>query len=194
MEAEASETVFEVESTSDLGEALVDSDNGGQETAPITGPTSTTPFEGLFQASFFGRAALPLLTSEPSTAEELSGGGDGEAVFRGEKSENVVCSGWEVVDDAEDEDREWFAAEIDSDSPRATSLRTTWAHGDGRFFRRNCGLPMLSPPSTAAGTVGLEGESAAVAIPNVTSELRNQNRRQIDLSIIYRTESPTENN
>ncbi len=85
-------TVFEAESADDLGEALVDSDNAGQETAPITGPTSTTPFEGLFQASFFGRAALPLLASEPSTDKAFSGGGDGEAVFGGGESANGVGS------------------------------------------------------------------------------------------------------
>lgn len=58
-----SETVFEEESAGNLGEALVDSDKTGQETAPITvvGLTST----GLFQAGFFGLAALPLFALEP---------------------------------------------------------------------------------------------------------------------------------
>ena len=85
------ERVFEVESVDDLGEALVDSDRAGQDTVPITGLASTTPlFEGLFQASFFGRAALPSLPpSEPSPA---SGGGDNEAIFGGEESGNGVAS------------------------------------------------------------------------------------------------------
>ena len=95
MESSESERVFEVESANDLGKALVDSDRAGQENVPITGTTSTTPqfegaFEGLFQASFFGRAALPSLPpSEPSPA---SGGGDGEAIIGGEESESGATS------------------------------------------------------------------------------------------------------
>ena len=85
------ERVFKVESVDDLGEALVDSNRVGQDTAPIAGLASTTPlFEGLFQASFFGRAALPSLPpSEPSPA---FGGGDNEAIFRGEELRNGVAS------------------------------------------------------------------------------------------------------
>ena len=90
---------MEEESANDLGEALADSDKGGQDAAPITGPTSTTPFEGLFQVGFLDRAAalLLLLESEPPSAvKEISGGGDeeeAEAAFEGEQSEKIVCSG-----------------------------------------------------------------------------------------------------
>lgn len=85
-------TIFEEDEESaseddedDFGDGLADSERAGHETAPITGPTSTTPFDGLFQAGFFGRAALPLVPSELSAAaatgeeESSTGGGEVEA-------------------------------------------------------------------------------------------------------------------
>ena len=104
---------MEEESANDLGEALADSDKAGQDAAPITGPTSTKPFEGLLQADFLDRAAalLLLLESEPpSAAKEISGGGDDEedeVAFEGEQPEKVVCSdkeatGCEIADDGEE--------------------------------------------------------------------------------------------
>lgn len=86
----------------DFGEGLVDSDKAGQETAPITGPTSTTPFDGLFQASFFGRPALPLLASGLSAAMVLSAAGDDvEAALEGKTLS--VGSGREQGGGEEDE-------------------------------------------------------------------------------------------
>ena len=95
MESGESERVFKVESTDDLGEALVDSDRAGQENAPIIGLTSMMPpfegvFKGLFQASFFRRAALPSLP--PSKPSPTSDGGDGEAIFGGEESKSGATS------------------------------------------------------------------------------------------------------
>lgn len=109
----ASEIVFEEESAGNLGEALVDSDKAGQETAPITvvGLTSTTSLAGLFQAGFFGLAALPLFPLESSAAEEPSavgrgnGGGEERATLEDtEQSEKGVCSGAEAPSEDNDEE------------------------------------------------------------------------------------------
>lgn len=72
------------DSEDDLGEALVDSDKAGQE-APMTGPTSAAPFEGLFHADRlptlpFGPEPLSELSTPVSSTsegeEEADGGGD----------------------------------------------------------------------------------------------------------------------
>lgn len=99
--------VLEEESADDLVGVLVDSDKAGQETAPITGPASTTPLEGLFQAGLLGRPALlSLLASElsPATALELSSGGEEEGVAFGDESDNGDWSAIEVESDDEEED------------------------------------------------------------------------------------------
>lgn len=69
------------ESTANLGEALAESERAGQESAPITGPASTTPLEGLFQAGFLvGAVALPpSLASWFSEDVKLSAGGEAVA-------------------------------------------------------------------------------------------------------------------
>lgn len=159
-------TVLEDESDDNLVEALVDSDKAGQETAPITGPASTTPLEGRFQAGLLGRPALPSLVSVLSAPAklELSSGGDEEAAF-GEESENGGWSGTEVVSDDDEEeddggDGDGWMPEFNSGSPP----RTTWAHGDGRFFRGNLGL--LTSPALV-GEWWLEEESVAVTIANL---------------------------
>lgn len=97
--------LLEDESDDNLVEVLVDSDKAGQETAPITGPASTTPLEGLFQAGLLGRPALLSLASEPSAAAvlELSSGGEAGAAFA-EESDNGGWSATEVVSDDEEED------------------------------------------------------------------------------------------
>lgn len=92
-------TVLEDESAGNLGEALADSDKAGQATAPITGPTSTTSLEGLFQAGFFPRAALPFCPSALSAAAEeasAGGGGEGEERAVAAVAEEGFCSGTEV--------------------------------------------------------------------------------------------------
>ena len=99
-------TVLDDESAEILGDALLDAaDKEGQEIAPITGPTSATPLEGLFQAGFLGRPALSLLLSEPSAADvlELSMGGEAGAGL-GDESANCGWSETDVVSDDEDED------------------------------------------------------------------------------------------
>lgn len=111
------------ESEDDLGDGLVDSQSAGQESAPMTGPVSATPFGGLLpHAGFFPRAALllPLLlpASEPSTAAD-SGGTSSD--LRGERPED---SGEAIaVDRAGDIDREEgeeVVAGAASDSPPRT--------------------------------------------------------------------------
>lgn len=150
METDPSIGGFEDGSAEGLGEALVDSDKAGQESASIAVGTSTSPLEGLFQAGFLGLVALPLLPLELSAAAELLGGGEEEeeegAAFEGEQSEKGSCSGTDVASDDKDEDDEggdWLTPGIASASPR-----TTWAHADGRLLRLNWGLsaPSPSPP------------------------------------------------
>lgn len=155
-------TVLEEESAGNLGEVLVDSDKGGQATAPITGPTSTTSLEGLFQAGLFGRAALLLCPLGLSAAEETSAGGGGEGeeraaatAFDGEQLEEGFCSSIDV--DIGEEDRgggDWWFADIDSESPR-----TTLAQGVVRL------LTPASQENSGLGEWWLAEESAAVAMP-----------------------------
>lgn len=109
-------------------------DKGGQETAPITGPTSATtaPLEGLFQAGFLGVPALLGLSTELTKSrdeEEEDGDDDGGG------------EGWRGSESAP---------------------RTTWAHGEGRFFRGNLGL--LVAAAALVGEWWLEEESAAVVV------------------------------
>lgn len=178
LETDPSETVFgeEESANDDFGEGLVDSDNAGQETAPMTGPTSTTPFDGLFHASFFGRAALLLLASKFSAAIELSGGGEDEAEATFEEDKLSVDSDIEVSGGGGggdgDEGECWTAAEPDSGSPR-----TTWAHGDGKFFRRNWGLERPSPEyPEPRGEWWLEVESAVIAIQSRVFRLKTESQ------------------
>lgn len=56
----------------DLGETLVDSERGGQDTAPMTGPTSIEPLDGLCHAGFFPRAAAGAEEEEETEAEAAS--------------------------------------------------------------------------------------------------------------------------
>jgi hypothetical protein len=92
-----------------LAEILVDSDKAGQDSAPITGEVSTTPFEGLFHAGFLERPALPSLPSELSTTEDTvfwssTGGGGIDTAF-GESSHDGAWSAVPVVrEEEEDED------------------------------------------------------------------------------------------
>lgn len=91
-------------SAADLGEARADSDKAGQPTAPITGPASTTPFDGLFHAGFLGRAAaLLLLFSSPCSRETPAFGSGGGSEEAGEQSETAT---WSANGD-DDEDGEY---------------------------------------------------------------------------------------
>lgn len=117
---------------SDVGftESLAASDKAGQDTAPITGLTSATSLGGIFQAGFFGAPALFALS-----ASELSESADKE----------------EVEEDDEGSDWWWSGSE--------SAPRTTWAQGEGRFFR---GLLLA-----AAVVVLGEEESAAITIADL---------------------------
>lgn len=101
---------LEDDSTEGLGEALVvDSDRAGQESAPITLPTSTTPFESLFQTGFLGDDVMPLLALEISSTTELLGGSEEgtaeDTTFEAEQFSNGVTSGANMTrEDNEDEE------------------------------------------------------------------------------------------
>lgn len=81
VESDPSAELLEDDSAGNLPEALVDADKAGQDSAPIKGPASTTPFECLFQAGFLERPAMPSLPSELSGVFELSTGGRAETAF-----------------------------------------------------------------------------------------------------------------
>lgn len=165
LESDPSVEVLEDESADNLEEALVDSDKAGQDTAPITGLPSTAPLEGLFQAGFLERPALPLLASELSAAavSELSAGGEAVAAFVKESDED----GWSETEveredeekDDDDDDDDWLMPDNDSGSPPLT----TWAQGEGKFFRGNLGL-LVSP--AVVGEWWSEEESVVVTISN----------------------------
>lgn len=95
--------------------ALADSDNAGQETAPMTGlPSEAAPLDGLFQAGLLPilpLGKLPLSKLSP-TELESSTGKDGEVTV--EDSTTIAADGG---DEGE--------AAVGSDSPR-----TIWVHGD----------------------------------------------------------------
>ena len=62
-EPKPSESDFSESEDDDFREALVDSESAGQETAPMTGPTSIAPLEGTFHTGLFPRAAAAALAS-----------------------------------------------------------------------------------------------------------------------------------
>jgi len=104
VESDPSATVLDDDSAGNLAEPLVDADNAGHDSAPITGPVSrTTPFEGLFQTGFLERSALSSATSKLSataTVLELSIGGDAGMILGGESEEKT----WSAISDEEEDD------------------------------------------------------------------------------------------
>lgn len=129
------------ESEEDLFEgALVVSERAGHDEAPMTGPTSEAPLDGLFQTGFFPALPWPPDSSDfsspaaatASTVDREAGGAtDTEAIG------SIGVFGW----------GEEGAAAIGSGSPR-----TIWVHGEEtcREGRRDCaaaaavGLPCFS--------------------------------------------------
>lgn len=75
-EADPSDRPLPASEDDDLGDALAASERAGHETAPITGPASTRPLEGLFHAGFFPRDAAAALPPPPGPAPS---DGDGRA-------------------------------------------------------------------------------------------------------------------
>lgn len=110
----SSVVVLTEESDVNLAVCLVDSDKAGQETAPITGPTSTTPLEGLFQAGFTAASQL-VSTAGPV---ELTESRDAE--------------------EEEEDGGDWWLCSV-------SAPRTTWAHGEGRFFREKLAVSAAAP-------------------------------------------------
>lgn len=128
------------DSGDDLDEALVDSDNGGQETAPMTGPTSAAPFDGLFHAGLLPALPFgPIPFSELSAIDSSTGEGEDEADDDDKEAAATTGSTTEIDDVAEGDDG---TAAIGSDSPR-----TIWVHGGvpALVARRDWGLLTLSP-------------------------------------------------
>lgn len=99
-----------------------DSESAGHDTAPMTGPASNTPLEGLLlHAGFFPRAALPppLPASDPSAA---AASGRAASGLRGERLED---SGEAIAGDpdgggGDGEEGEGVVAGTASDSPPRT--------------------------------------------------------------------------
>lgn len=112
VESDPSTAVLEEDSAGNLPEALVGLDKAGHDSAPITGPTSTTPFEGLFHTGLLEQTALPSPVSELSTTAmvlELStGGGEAGTTFGDDDcagSEAAgACSAAPVARDEEEDD------------------------------------------------------------------------------------------
>lgn len=81
----------------------MDSDKAGQDTAPITGPTSTAPLDSLFQAGLF-----PALVSDSFPLSDLSAPAgsstakeeDGEEEGEGERGSTIAAE--DVTFDGED--------------------------------------------------------------------------------------------
>lgn len=153
METDSTGTALEDEASTlgDLGEALADSDNAGQDTAsPITGPASTASLDGLFHAGFLGwtETTLPPLQSGLSS-EPPSGCGAGLRGDPGARSASASAA-----------DRKG-GGEGHGDVASA-SRREAWDRGEGRFLRRDRGLP--AGGSEPRGKWWLEGGSAEAAI------------------------------
>lgn len=79
-EAEPSDSDLSESDDEDLGEALeavADSERAGQETAPMTGPTSIAPLEGTFHTGRLPRASAAALASidNESAASDVMGEG-----------------------------------------------------------------------------------------------------------------------
>jgi len=162
--AAATGAIFEEDdSGGNLPGILADSDKAGHDSAPITGPISTTtPFKGcLFHAGLLEPPALP--PSPPSEAIVLkffsTGAGRGEDTTTafGESSDG---GGWSAVvreeeEDDDDEGSDWWIPVGDCDCVSVSPPeppRTTWAHGEGRVFRMKLGLLVSEDGGAGDGT------------------------------------------
>lgn len=142
-----------IESEGDLAGARVDSDKAGQETAPMTGPTSATaPFEGLFQAGLFPPLPFSELSAIDSSTAKV---GDGGGAARAEgAAASIAAAGddGDVVVTGEEVAATTAAAIIGSDSPRTICVHGGCVDGEdddgdetALAARRDWGLPMVSP-------------------------------------------------
>lgn len=142
-----------IESEGDLAGARVDSDKAGQETAPMTGPTSATaPFEGLFQAGLFPPLPFSELSAIDSSTAKV---GDGGGAARAEgAAASIAAAGddGDVVVTGEEVAAATAAAIVGSDSPRTICVHGGCVDGEdddgdetALAARRDWGLPTVSP-------------------------------------------------
>lgn len=136
------------ESEEDFGDARADSESAGQE-APMTGLTSITPFDGLFQAGLFVLALALLLPLLPLSELSVWASGTVTSVndgLAGDRSESAAADSDGVIIGTHDDDRVVTVNASDS------LPRTMCDHGEEGWretVRRERGLPRASPESDA---------------------------------------------